>query len=104
MQVWLLRSFLFVPAPFLHASAGFFAGAAATAVTMPADVVKTRIQTAVGAGQAHRGVLSTAVSIYRNEGPGALMRGLLPRLLYLGPAGAISFTSYEALKGLLRIS
>lgn len=65
-------------------------GVASIAVSSPLDVIKTRIQKAdfgsgVSGGQILRDLL-------RNEGPGALFKGLVPKVLIVGPKLVFSFT------------
>jgi len=101
--------------------AGGLAGAAATLLTMPLDVVKTRmqvasaevsvsgpllcpLQSAAGVPTPTRGVvggggaLSTAAMmarIARLEGPLALLAGTVPRLAKMAPSCAIMIASFE---------
>jgi len=102
-------------------AAGGLAGAAATLLTMPLDVVKTRmqvasaevsvsgpllcpLQSAAGVPTPTRGVvggggaLSTAAMmarIARLEGPLALLAGTVPRLAKMAPSCAIMIASFE---------
>mmetsp|Transcript_23187 Transcript_23187/g.47197 ORF Transcript_23187/g.47197 Transcript_23187/m.47197 type:complete len:251 (+) Transcript_23187:203-955(+) len=89
--------------------AGGLSGAAATLLTMPLDVVKTRrqvevgpnlLQSAAGAAAAPHtsGGLSTAAMmarIFRLEGPHALLAGTVPRLAKMAPSCAIMIASFE---------
>ncbi|PRP84811.1 hypothetical protein PROFUN_07465 [Planoprotostelium fungivorum] len=88
--------------PINHALAGSVAGIIATTLTIPFDVVKTRLQTQAMLGeQGYKGVFHTAEMIKRQEGWRGLTRGLGARLIYIIPAAAIVFTSYEQYKRLL---
>ena len=78
------------------------AAAAGTAAGVPSSSVlgSARGGAAAEAGAAssfklHRNVFTVLASIVRNEGSGALMRGLLPRMIVNGPASAATFILYE---------
>lgn len=65
-------------------------GVASITVASPLDVIKTRIQTHdFGAGESGFTVLRNLI---RNEGFGALFKGLAPKLLVVGPKLVFSFT------------
>lgn len=79
--------------PLIQAVAGGFSGCIASAVTTPLDVAKTRLQaTRLYSGTA---IGLTLANIAQEEGPGALLRGLRPRVLYHVPAGIICWVTYE---------
>lgn len=73
--------------------AGIIAGTVNVYVTMPLDVIKTRMQ-GLGAAQ-YKGVVDCFSQVVRTEGVLALWRGSLPRLARVGPSGGIMFVSYE---------
>ena len=50
----------------------------------------------------HSGMTSMLLHIIAKDGPGALIRGLLPRLLMQGPASAATFVCYEQVMRLSR--
>ncbi|THU44511.1 hypothetical protein C4D60_Mb02t08150 [Musa balbisiana] len=89
----------------VHLTAGGAAGALASAVTTPLDVVKTRLQCqgVCGAdtfnGSSIRMVMEKIVA---KEGPRALLQGLKPRVLFHAPAAAICWSTYEAMKSYLQ--
>ncbi|BBN14779.1 solute carrier family 25 (mitochondrial iron transporter), member 28/37 [Marchantia polymorpha subsp. ruderalis] len=88
----------------MHITAGGAAGALASAVTTPLDVIKTRLQTQgiCGAERFSSGsVLHVAKRIVKREGPSALLRGIRPRILFHTPAAAICWSTYEAGKSFL---
>ncbi|KAL3692190.1 hypothetical protein R1sor_005841 [Riccia sorocarpa] len=88
----------------MHITAGGAAGALASAVTTPLDVIKTRLQTQgiAGAERFSSGsVLHVAKKIVRREGPSALLKGIRPRILFHTPAAAICWSTYEAGKSFL---
>mmetsp|Transcript_62334 Transcript_62334/g.140468 ORF Transcript_62334/g.140468 Transcript_62334/m.140468 type:complete len:348 (+) Transcript_62334:101-1144(+) len=90
-------------------------GGFAAAMTLPLDVVKTRLQTqglpsAFGAPETpdtsagrlqalqHTGVLSTARSIMQTDGLRGFFRGLVPRVVLSAPSAAISWGVYETVR------
>lgn len=74
--------------------AGGCAGLAFWLVGMPADVLKSRVQTAP-TGKYPYGVRSAVVVLLKNDGPLALYRGLLPTVLRAFPANAATFLGFE---------
>ena len=98
--------------PYVHISGkdligGALAGASAVLLTSPLDVVKTRIMTTKTTSsiglvspptRKHQlGVLRMCLLIYQKEGPKALFRGLLPRLMQKVPSSALYLITYEYL-------
>ncbi|KAK2984593.1 hypothetical protein RJ640_018971 [Escallonia rubra] len=89
----------------VHLTAGGAAGALASAVTTPLDVVKTRLQCqgVCGADRFNSGSIRMALKqIVAKEGPTALLQGLKPRVLFHTPAAAICWSTYEAMKKFLQ--
>lgn len=89
----------------VHVTAGGTAGALASAVTTPLDVVKTRLQCqgVCGADTFSSGSIRMALKqIVAKEGPRALLQGLKPRVLFHTPAAAICWSTYEAMKNILQ--
>ncbi|GAQ82434.1 mitochondrial substrate carrier family protein [Klebsormidium nitens] len=86
-----------------HVIAGGAAGALASGVTTPLDVVKTRLQTQGVTCRQYKSsnVFKTMKLIVREEGPRALWRGWRPRIMFHTPAAAICWSTYEAMKGVL---
>lgn len=85
----------------VHLAAGGAAGALASAVTTPLDVVKTRLQCqgVCGADSFSTDSIWMALKqIVAKEGPRALLQGLKPRVLFHTPAAAICWSTYEAMK------
>ncbi|XP_048737155.1 mitochondrial 2-oxodicarboxylate carrier-like isoform X2 [Ostrea edulis] len=70
---------------------GFVSGTIASCVNIPFDVAKSRIQgpQPVPGQIKYRTCLATIATVYREEGYLALYKGLLPKILRLGPGGAI---------------
>ncbi|XP_038636739.1 mitochondrial 2-oxodicarboxylate carrier isoform X1 [Scyliorhinus canicula] len=76
---------------------GLLSGTIASCVNIPFDVAKSRIQ----GPQPQPGVIkyrtcfSTIKTIYREEGFFALYKGLVPKIMRLGPGGAVMLLVYE---------
>lgn len=99
-------------------TAGAVSGALAAAVTMPLDVVKTRLQTqgmgraSAGTGELHhapqgfkvryRGFADAARAVYESGGVKGFFRGIGPRVLQTGPSCALSWCAYESAKKALQ--
>lgn len=78
---------------------GSLAGGIAAGLTTPLDVVKTRLMTQkAGAGGAYKGLFDCLCRVAKEEGVGALYRGLVPRVVNIALGGAIFFGAYEAFK------
>ncbi|KAJ3085162.1 hypothetical protein HK102_000253 [Quaeritorhiza haematococci] len=88
------------PLPFhLNLLSGAIAGVSEILVMYPLDVVKTRFQLQVGKTAGPDGYSSIADAfrkIIKNEGPGALYRGILPPIMVEAPKRAIKFSANEA--------
>lgn len=85
--------------PIQHFSSGAIAGAIATCLTISGDVVKTRLQTQSRLGtEEYTGIIDAYKKIYKTEGIKGLHKGLGPRLLYIMPASAMTFTFFEYFK------
>ncbi|XP_017872141.1 PREDICTED: mitochondrial 2-oxodicarboxylate carrier [Drosophila arizonae] len=76
---------------------GFLAGTLACFVNIPFDVAKSRIQgpQPVPTEIKYRGTLSSIVTVYREEGFRALYKGLVPKIMRLGPGGAIMLLVFD---------
>eukprot|EP00616_Rhizochromulina_sp_CCMP1243_P016584 CAMPEP_0118974326 /NCGR_PEP_ID=MMETSP1173-20130426/11191_1 /TAXON_ID=1034831 /ORGANISM="Rhizochromulina marina cf, Strain CCMP1243" /LENGTH=344 /DNA_ID=CAMNT_0006924043 /DNA_START=9 /DNA_END=1043 /DNA_ORIENTATION=- len=72
---------------------GAVAGSFSAAVTTPLDVLKTRLMT--GSAYGATGVIRAARLIAAKESPAALFKGMVPRVVYVGPSCAIFFMVYE---------
>ncbi len=81
------------------------AGGVGAALTTPLDVVKTRVMleakapVGLSGARASASVLSIPgrlVSIAREEGAGALFRGVVPRTIWISLGGAVFLGVYEA--------
>ncbi|XP_024181542.1 S-adenosylmethionine carrier 1, chloroplastic/mitochondrial isoform X4 [Rosa chinensis] len=83
-----------------NAIIGAFAGALTGAITTPLDVIKTRLMVQGSANQ-YKGIVDCVQTIVREEGPPALLKGIGPRVLWIGIGGSIFFGVLERTKRLL---
>ena len=81
--------------------AGGFAGIANWAVCIPADVVKSRLQTAPE-GMYPNGMRDVFREIIREEGAAALFKGFVPVMLRAFPANAACFFGVELTLSFIR--
>ncbi|XP_021802869.1 S-adenosylmethionine carrier 1, chloroplastic/mitochondrial-like, partial [Prunus avium] len=83
-----------------NAIIGAFAGALTGAATTPLDVIKTRLMVQGSANQ-YKGIIDCVQTIVREEGPPALLKGIGPRVLWIGIGGSIFFGVLERTKRFL---
>ncbi|KAK4485987.1 hypothetical protein RD792_008642 [Penstemon davidsonii] len=83
-----------------NAIIGAFAGALTGAITTPLDVIKTRLMVQGSANQ-YKGIFDCVQTIVRDEGPQALLKGIGPRVLWIGIGGSIFFGVLESTKRFL---
>ncbi|KAK2655992.1 hypothetical protein Ddye_009044 [Dipteronia dyeriana] len=83
-----------------NAVIGAFAGALTGAITTPLDVIKTRLMVQGSANQ-YKGIIDCVQTIVRDEGPPALLKGIGPRVLWIGIGGSIFFGVLERTKRML---
>ncbi|CAJ0935598.1 unnamed protein product, partial [Mesorhabditis belari] len=76
---------------------GFIAGSLASVVNIPFDVAKSRIQgpQPIPGSRKYHGCLQSMGLVYKEEGFFALYKGLLPKIMRLGPGGAIMLVVYD---------
>jgi len=91
--------------PWFFFSAGV-GGAVAAAMTLPLDVVKTRLQTdgamnATNSTKPHSGMRTIVSSIWQNEGVYGFYKGFAPRILMATPAAAMCWGTYESVRSSL---
>lgn len=91
-----------LPLPAAHLLSGLVAGGAASLVTHPADVVKTRMQvgngsTGVSVVALPQRAVAVLVAAVRAEGPCVLLQGAAPRVLRRALVAAINWTAFEEL-------
>jgi solute carrier family 25 uncoupling protein 8/9 len=75
------------------------------AVTMPVDVVKTRLQMdgSGGAVKQYSGSMDCAGKLVKSEGPGALFKGLPPALVRQSTYGSLRYGLYGPIKNSMGI-
>ncbi|XP_050206839.1 S-adenosylmethionine carrier 1, chloroplastic/mitochondrial [Mercurialis annua] len=83
-----------------NAIIGAFAGALTGAITTPLDVIKTRLMVQGSANQ-YKGIVDCVQTIVREEGPTAMLKGIGPRVLWIGIGGSIFFGVLERTKRFL---
>ncbi|KAL6611172.1 hypothetical protein ACP70R_039100 [Stipagrostis hirtigluma subsp. patula] len=83
-----------------NAIIGAFAGAISGALTTPLDVMKTRLMIQGQANQ-YSGFINCAQTILREEGSAAFLKGIEPRVLWIGIGGSIFFGVLEKSKSIL---
>ncbi|XP_042019711.1 S-adenosylmethionine carrier 1, chloroplastic/mitochondrial-like [Salvia splendens] len=83
-----------------NAVIGAFAGALTGAITTPLDVIKTRLMVQGSANQ-YKGIFDCVQTIVRDEGPSALLKGIGPRVMWIGIGGSIFFGVLEGTKRFL---
>jgi solute carrier family 25 S-adenosylmethionine transporter 26 len=71
---------------------GALSGMMAAIIMTPVDVVKTRLMT----GSATGGIVGTMSRIVTEEGAATLMKGVVPRIVFLAPLAAMTLSLYEA--------
>lgn len=79
-----------------HMLGGFIAGAVASVVSFPFDAVKTHKQLGRRAGFVH--ILG---KIFYKRGLRGIFAGVVPRVMYTAPSGAIMMGTYETVKHVL---
>ena len=85
--------------PLESAALGSFSGAFSAAITTPLDVCKTRLMTSP---EKYHGVVSTLRTIVDEEGARALLKGIEPRVFWIGIGGFVYFGAYESAKKAVR--
>lgn len=78
--------------PIVNFSNGIVAGAMASLITQPADVVKTHMQLYP---QKYDRVASTIVALYQQRGFAGFLRGVVPRTIRRTLMSAMAWTVYE---------
>ncbi|XP_041827510.1 mitochondrial 2-oxodicarboxylate carrier [Melanotaenia boesemani] len=83
---------------------GLLSGTISSCVNIPFDVAKSRIQgpQPVPGEIKYRTCFQTMALVYREEGYWALYKGLVPKIMRLGPGGAVMLLVYEYVTGWLQ--
>ncbi|XP_053365306.1 mitochondrial 2-oxodicarboxylate carrier isoform X2 [Clarias gariepinus] len=83
---------------------GLLSGTISSCVNIPFDVAKSRIQgpQPVPGEIKYRSCFQTMTLVYREEGYLALYKGLIPKIMRLGPGGAVMLLVYEYVTGWLQ--
>ncbi|XP_037690796.1 mitochondrial 2-oxodicarboxylate carrier isoform X6 [Choloepus didactylus] len=76
---------------------GLLSGTIASVINIPFDVAKSRIQgpQPVPGEIKYRTCFKTMATVYQEEGFLALYKGLIPKIMRLGPGGAVMLLVYE---------
>nr|ADP20544.1 mitochondrial 2-oxodicarboxylate carrier [Heterocephalus glaber] len=76
---------------------GLLSGTIASVINIPFDVAKSRIQgpQPVPGEIKYKTCFKTMATVYQEEGILALYKGLLPKIMRLGPGGAVMLLVYE---------
>jgi len=89
--------------PLRSAACGSLSGALAAGLTTPLDVVKTRYQIGYSASNVKYESSAHVVRLLvEEEGARAFMKGVEPRVMWIGIGGFVFFGAYEGAKTLLR--
>jgi len=96
----LIKSGYFKEGMKLHFVASCIAGFFSTAVSIPVDITKTRLQTMkpVDGVYPYKGTIDCAMKVVQKEGPLALWKGFMPYFMRLAPHTIITFVILEQLK------
>jgi len=83
---------------------GGFASCVAETITMPVDVVKTRLQMDGSSGiKQYSGSMDCATKLVKAEGPGSLFKGLPPALVRQSTYGSLRYGLYTPIKNSMGI-
>lgn len=82
---------------------GAVTGTLTAAATNPLDVIRTRMMSqGVGSSALYNNALDCVIKTVSKEGPVALLKGVLPRCVVIGPSTAVFFVVYEMSKSFFR--
>jgi solute carrier family 25 aspartate/glutamate transporter 12/13 len=76
-------------------AAGAIAGSCSAGLVTPFDVIKTRLQVV---GSKYTGIGHAVTTILKEEGPGAFLKGLAPRMTVQAPLFGITLFAFDLLK------
>lgn len=89
------------PIALVHTGIGATAGATGAFVCYPIDLVKTKIQTAIGRAKYGKNSLQCALDIIQTSGPLALYRGVLVQIIGIAPEKTIKLFVNDAMRTFL---
>lgn len=92
----LLSTGLFQDNPYTHFTASTIASGAATILTMPVDVIKTRVMKALD--HEEKSALRMLSKTFREEGVLAFFKGITPAFVRLAPQTILTFMFLERLR------
>jgi hypothetical protein len=84
-------------------SGAFLAGALASAVTNPLDVVKTNMQVYSVSEGGQATIMATIRHIMKTEGASAFMKGMNARILWIAPGTAITMAACTKTENLFAV-
>lgn len=82
--------------------AGSIGGTVGTILNTPFDVAKTRIQSDMLKPYKYSSAIPSIATIFREEGPRALYKGFVPKVLRLGPGGGILLVVFDFISTYIR--
>uniref|UniRef100_A0A0K0FH13 Mitochondrial uncoupling protein 4 (inferred by orthology to a human protein) n=1 Tax=Strongyloides venezuelensis TaxID=75913 RepID=A0A0K0FH13_STRVS len=104
---WLLKHTNLIDNWFTHATASACAGLSAAIVSVPSDVVKTRMMDQIRHildgkqdGHAYKGSIDCLMKIVKTEGFWALYRGFIPTYIRMAPWSLTFWICYEEIRKL----
>jgi solute carrier family 25 oxoglutarate transporter 11 len=99
---WLIQTGYFHETLLCYLIASMISGLATTAVSMPVDIAKTRIQNMkiVNGVPEYKNMAEVWVKVVRKEGPFALWKGFTPYYMRLGPHTVLTLVFLEQLNSL----
>lgn len=89
------------PSVYLKLGCGALAGATAQTITYPLDVIRRGMQVTNKLNLGYDNTTQTLKIIWNNYGIKGFYRGIVPNLLKVAPAIAVSFVTFEQTKTLL---
>ncbi|CAH1105918.1 unnamed protein product [Psylliodes chrysocephalus] len=88
---------------FLNFACGTVSGCAATVISFPFDVTRTRLVAQSEQKMIYKGTIHSWQNILQKERPLTLFRGLLPTFLQVGPHAGAQFACYKLFNDLHKI-
>eukprot|EP01117_Protostelium_nocturnum_P014404 TRINITY_DN5481_c0_g1_i1.p1 TRINITY_DN5481_c0_g1~~TRINITY_DN5481_c0_g1_i1.p1 ORF type:complete len:313 (-),score=91.88 TRINITY_DN5481_c0_g1_i1:49-987(-) len=87
--------------PLNRLNAGALAGIVSVVVTYPLDLIRTRLSVQSSEAK-YTGILNAWRTIVKEEGYGALFKGLSPTVMGVAPYVGLNFMTYETLKAFVK--